>query len=201
MEIDWNQHFDNELQHHSNQNLTISTDFLNTCKFDYIFSENKTVLEIGGGTGELSNLLINKFNHLLIKSTDYSETSINFAKSNYQNNNLTYDQLDLIKNDITEPYDVIISSNVLEHFKNYKLLVDKMLQHCKYAIFIIPHHETLNDLRLYENEGGICHCSSFNVESFQQYDIIDSYEFYTNGWFGPNSSTQLAVLLKGKLNK
>lgn len=199
MEINWNTQFDNMLSHHSSQNLKISTDFLNTCNFNHIFGNAQTLLEIGCGTGELSKLLSEKFTNLKIVATDYAKSSIDYANTNYKKDSVTYKQLDIIKEEIEENYDVIISSNTLEHFKNYKLIINKILPKCKYAIFIIPHHETLNDLHLYEYEGGICHCSSFTLNSFNEYSLLSSYDFTTDGWFGPNSNSQLTVLLKGNI--
>lgn len=187
---------------HSSQNSSISTCFLQniTKEFDDVLSAHKSIIELGCGTGEMSVSIKDKYKNLeSVLATDIVENSINFCKARYDT--VMFEVYNILQDDnILNTYDITICSNVIEHFKNPYIMIDKMVQISKYAIILVPYGEDVSAFdQYYIEDGGEPHVFSFNEESFEKYNIINSFKFQSPYWFGPNSDHQLAVLLKGNL--
>jgi len=73
---------------------------------------NKKVLDVGCGTGELAYLISQK-KAKYVKGIDYSPVAIELANKNYKANNLEYQCVDI--DNIDGEYDVILLVGVLEH--------------------------------------------------------------------------------------
>jgi len=99
------------------------------------------VLDIGCGYGYGSNLLAGKAEH--VTGIDYHQPAIEFAKKNYERENLTF-----LQHDANNPlpfeddtFELIVSSEVLEHIANQDRLLDEVLRvgkKGKYVIFKTP---------------------------------------------------------------
>jgi len=101
---------------------------------EYVKEEMKksTILDWGCGTGIGLNLLHDLCEHDNIYGLDISENAIKYGRSQYPHLNLTTDKLD-------KTYDIIITSNCLEHFKNYEEVMKNHVSHCnKYYIVMVP---------------------------------------------------------------
>lgn len=120
-------------------------------------SNNHTVLDWGCGIGIGAKVLANKFPNCTISGMDLSESAIAQSKA-------LYPEYEYIAADVTKTknkYDVIITSNVLEHFGDpHSMIKELMKKSNKYVIILVPHNEN--------PVGGDTaeHQYSFNDESF-----------------------------------
>jgi SAM-dependent methyltransferase len=194
----WDNQFKNRFSAHSEQNDTISLDFIKSLKetFTKRLVKAKSIIEIGCGTGELLNHIYFRFNKNLT-GTDLSLEAINFAKENYKN--IEFKQLNVLEQEVGRVYDLAICSNVLEHFKDPYVLINKILTFANYLICLVPYKQPVTDG--YDYEGGPGHVFMFDEDSFSNYKILDSFLFTTNGWQHSSSGEepkQLAILIEKK---
>jgi 2-polyprenyl-3-methyl-5-hydroxy-6-metoxy-1,4-benzoquinol methylase len=91
-----------------------------------ILHDGLTVLDVGCGTGLLSNLFANKYKNCKITSIDFSD-SIDYAQKFADDNNInniTFIKEDFILYNSDEQYDVVICHGVLHHIpEHYDALV------------------------------------------------------------------------------
>ena len=98
----------------------------------------------------------------------------------------------------TDVYDLAVCSNILEHFRQPHIIISKILQMCKCLIILVPYNQPSVDG--YDNEGGPGHVFQFTDSSFDQYQMIDSFIFQTNGWQHSSrgeTPLQIAVAIRG----
>lgn len=74
------------------------------------------VLDIGCGNGFLTYELAQKVRH--VTAIDIDKDSIEFARINYNRENINYISGDATRFNFKEKYDVIVLSNLLEHINN-----------------------------------------------------------------------------------
>ena len=188
------------ISHHSQQNSHITNDFIKNISpaINNYLSESKSLIEIGCGTGELSYSL-SKIFQLNITGTDLSPSGIEFANSQYVNNNLKYESFDCLTETISDFYDLSICSNTLEHFLNPYEMIDRILEFSKKLIILVPYNQPITDG--YSCEGGAGHVFQFTDESFDDYKILDSFKFTTIGWQYSSRGevpTQLCITISKK---
>lgn len=197
----WIKEFSTRSDAHSDQNIRISNDYFNQEKFSFaskLFLESKTVVEIGCGTGELSKKIKDTFDNVSVIGTDLSQSGIDFANKNYAKDGLHFSCLDLL-NQESGSFDISICSNVLEHFKEPFVLINKMLDKSKYVILLVPYNQPCVDG--YDEEGGAGHVFCFTEDSFKNYNVLDSFKFQSSGWQHSSCGEkplQFSVILKGK---
>lgn len=122
----------------------------------YIRKETKTINDIGCALGEGTLLIQKAFPQQHVEGTDFSVTAINKAKENYPN--LSFSVQDI--KHIPQKYDVIIASNIIEHFQDPLLIIQKILEHTNsLAIIMLPFQEDNNHL-------GKEHFQSFDFKDF-----------------------------------
>jgi SAM-dependent methyltransferase len=206
---------DGLLDHHSNQNLTITADFFKILDNKYqkrvsweedisntsidilnrIIKTSNKFIEIGCGTGELIYNLSNRHPNSTYLGTDITSKCINFANEKYSKENLQYTVHNLLNDELNEKFDISICSNCLEHFKNPFVLLDKMLDISNYALILVPYKQTpMTDG--YSEEGGAGHVFQFNEDSFKDYKVISEFTFFTDGWNCGENPLQLCTLLE-----
>jgi len=102
-------------------------------------SDNKmSICDLGCGMGEGVFLLKKYFNNSKITGVDFSNYAIKEAKKKYSN--VSFICSDITK--IEKHYDVIVSSNTLEHFEDPKKVFSDIIKLAdKYFILIIPFQE------------------------------------------------------------
>jgi trans-aconitate methyltransferase len=116
-----------------------------------------TVLDWGCGIGVGVKVLANTFTEATVSGMDLSESAIIQSSALYPN-------YDFIASDISKAkkkYDVIVSSNVLEHFNDPHLMIAELMKKSKkYVVILVPYKET--------HVGGdnAEHQYSFNDDSF-----------------------------------
>lgn len=122
--------FYNHLQfpgHYCLQDLqTINNAYLLT--IDKALSDKITVLDVGCGTGLISNLFALHYPQSQFTAIDFAD-SIDYARRFAKENNITnvkFIKQDFIKADLTQKYDVVICQGVLHHIPEYKLAAAKL---------------------------------------------------------------------------
>lgn len=194
----WNKRYEKFSHNHSLQNKIISKDFLKFCtkEFNDVFSESKSIIEIGCGTGEMCELIHKEFSIEKMLGLDVSPKAAEHSNKNIKN--ASFECFDCSKNmSAYKGFDLSISSNTLEHFKNPGLVIKNMMKISKYSMIIVPYNQPLTDG--YDGEGGAGHVFRFTKKSFDKYPMINSFIFFTAGWVYSSEEEdplQLAVLLK-----
>lgn len=103
-----------------------------------ILEETLSICDVGCAEGDGTDLLNSKFNKSIIIGIDFSEESIKKARNYYKNCEFKCE--DMLT--MSDTYDVIISSNVLEHFSNPYEILNKIVRNAKrYFIMLIPYEE------------------------------------------------------------
>lgn len=193
----WEQRFTEAAVNHSGQNDEISKDFFKNINqnFDDLFKLSSSIIEVGCGTGELTRMIADKYGKKII-GTDLSKHGIDFANRNYANDLASYKVIDILVDEINDLYDMAISSNTLEHFKDPFVVIDKVLSICKAFIILVPYDQPLTDG--FDYEGGAGHVFRFTEKSFDKYKVIDWFLFKTNGWQHSSAGEdprQLAIVI------
>lgn len=185
----------------SRRGYALSTDFLLALPFDNqisigIYMADK-ILEFGCGTGELCKCLrMIKGDGSKIHGVEISKNAVNYANVHNKVSGVTYECVDIIKRPPTEYYDLVISSNTLEHFKDPFSVIDRLLFYGKELLLLVPYNETLADG--YDSEGGAGHVYSFTEHSFDRYNVVSWFTFFTHEWVSGKDPKQLAILLQKK---
>lgn len=154
-ESDWEEKFGLE------QTLFFTKIALNNIPNDIkkIFNKyNFSILDWGCAEGQGAHLLKKEFNELNVSGMDFSEVAIKKAKKLF--NNIVFYNQNL--KDLGKEFDVIYSSNCLEHFEKPGEIMKDLYQYTNnYLILLLPFEE--KD-RIDE------HFVSFDYDSFKIYD-------------------------------
>lgn len=82
-------------------------------------TENKlSILDIGCGTGNLTQKLLNKYIDSQITAIDISEAMIEAAKSKVNHSNIEFIVQDALEYEFKENYDIIVSTLTFQNFPN-----------------------------------------------------------------------------------
>ena len=130
-----------------------------------------TVLDIGCGNGFLTYDVAKKAKS--VTAIDLNEDNIEFAKRNFNKDNIKYICMDAAQLNCEEEFDTVIMSNVLEHIDNR---YDFLLKIKKLANRFLIRVPVLNRswLTYYKRELGVeyrldlTHKTEYTMESFQQ---------------------------------
>ena len=122
----------------------------------------KSVLDLGCGDGTNAYYLANYFKEARIKGTDFSKSGIEAAKSRWKKNNLEF-LYDLNNDSLNFHYDLITSSEVLEHVEEWQPLLKKMARASTYLLLSFP----TGRMRDYEiTQGHVRNFKKGEVEDF-----------------------------------
>ena len=101
---------------------------------DLFHNETLTICDLGCAEGDGTFLLEQQFSNSKIHGVDIAVDAINNAKAKYKNINFS--------TKFDSDYDVVISSNTLEHFKDPFSEIEKILRRTKrYFILLLPFQE------------------------------------------------------------
>jgi len=105
---------------------SISNDFLSI--YNNGIQDCIRILDVGCGTGFITNLLAIKNPNIIIDAVDFSDSiefAIEFSKK-HNINNVTYYKEDFFKFKSFEKYDCIVCNGVLHHMPDYKTAIEKI---------------------------------------------------------------------------
>lgn len=95
---------------------------------DDAVKDSKSVLDIGCGSGFITNLLAKRHPKTVFTAIDFSD-SIDYAKDftkKYRTNNIIYFKQDFLTWNSTHTYDLVICNGVLHHIPRYKEALEKI---------------------------------------------------------------------------
>jgi len=185
----WDAKFNSNLSAHSIQNGKITRDFIlhavqNNGPILSVLKSSKRVVEFGCGDGSMIKTLCHRFDWDEATGTDLSGVGVEKASDV---------KVKFCKHDCTKPFgesfDLVICSNVLEHFKNYLPVVSTMLESAPKLLLLVPYMCVVSS---FVSEGGIEHVSQLNEDSFAGFVREDFFYFKTDGWLGDK---QMAILI------
>jgi len=99
-------------------------------------SKGSRVLDIGCGIGFLAYKLSKKAS--VVNAIDIDQKAIQFAKKRFNNENIQYIYGDIMDFEFKEKFDYIILSNVLEHIKERKKLLDRIKNMTNFILVRVP---------------------------------------------------------------
>jgi hypothetical protein len=103
-------------------------------------SENRySICDMGCGMGEGVNEVHKVFPQSEVYGMDFSDSAIESASDNYQDENITFFKGDILN--IDYDFDVITTLHTLEHFSNPFEICENLSNHCKYLIITVPFRE------------------------------------------------------------
>ena len=112
----------------------LDTEILIETVLEKIGKEDKTLLDIGTGSGciPISIILENKNNNITATGLDISEEALNIAKKNAKLHDLSEDQIKFVKRNIfsstirvKEKYDIVVSNPPYINIDEYNKILDK----------------------------------------------------------------------------
>lgn len=107
-----------------------------------VIAQNYTVCDMGCAEGDSIQILSEKFK-TNVDGMDFSEAAISIAREKNPNSFFWIDDLSELKNE--KKYDVLVCSNVLEHFvEPWKIFSNLMQIANKYVVVMVPYKETLD---------------------------------------------------------
>lgn len=127
----------------------------------YLLTNDKvTICDWGCAEGDGTYLLAKRFSNAEVVGIDFAESAIKKAKRRYELSNLSYLSIDLLNEKYNNNFDIIFSSNVLEHFYQ-PWDIFKNISTFSNTIFmmLVPYNEDPDNLH---DE----HFHSFNKEQF-----------------------------------
>ncbi|MFV0504440.1 MAG: methyltransferase [Lachnospirales bacterium] len=105
-------------------------------------NNNYSLCDIGCGMGGGTKIFKENFPDLSMTGYDVSDAAIEFARENYEN--INFEKLDLLEEDlkINKTYNIVYSSNTLEHFENYKEILKTLSTFSKeFVVILVPFKE------------------------------------------------------------
>jgi 2-polyprenyl-3-methyl-5-hydroxy-6-metoxy-1,4-benzoquinol methylase len=160
-----------------------------------VIKQARTILDFGFGTGHLCHVL-SLLTWGTVEGVEISSYTVDYATKKYGNGRVKFTEKDIRYKDSGQ-HDLIVTSNTLEHFQNPFEMIDLLLTKCKHLLILVPNEGTACDD--YIGDGGNGHVYSFGVESFQAYQVVELFTFFSRGWTEEPNPLQLCVLLKGQL--
>lgn len=184
-----------------------------------VMTSCQTVVEIGAGTCDFIHALFISPDFIFSSgiAIDMSATALGKARHFYETGEWvmpdgkhielrpgSFFDADVIKvkDGATYGADLVVANQVVEHFSNPHMVVDRMLELAKYALVIVPYKEPVEDfIPKSPIEGGSDHLSSFDESTFAEYNVVDDMVFFSKEGWGVSRKgecpLQYAILIKG----
>ena len=193
---EWEAHYQECGFAHRRQNTRITGDFAKSLpegsRIREVLDKALWIIEIGCGTGELAAWVARKFAPVAVLGIDLSKTAIRMASRRY-GGLCAFEAWDY--RDVLEKFDLVVSSNTLEHFSDPIQVLHDWLHIAPLALLLIPYRET-ETLAENDRDGGINHSASLDEAALQDFEILDTFLFESAGWQNRKDSRQWAVLVR-----
>ena len=147
----------------------------------YLAQNEYSCCDFGCGLGNFTNNLYRIFPKFDIYGVDFSDNAISYAKKHFPHVSFINTDLDCLN----QKFDVVVTSNTLEHFSNPSKVLQKLLEHTqKFFIMMVPYEER----ELYEE-----HLFNFERDFFKlsiaDFDLIylrvtDLSSVFNTMWLG-----------------
>lgn len=142
-----------------------------------------SVIEIGCGTGELTDLIRYRYGTAVTYATDPTLDAVRLAQRLHPKTR--YEQFDIARDWPTHlgNFAVAVALNVLEHYGNRVAIAERMLGLADRAIVVVPYRRPLSK------------------KSFAEFRIVDSFTYERDTHRGSSRGSavrQLALLLEPK---
>lgn len=98
----------------------------------------QSLLDCGCALGDALPVFSKYFPKAQLHACDFSTVAIRRSKEQYVNL-ASFSVVSM--EEVSGMYDMIYSSNTLEHFADYKEKARKLLQHCRYLCILVPYNE------------------------------------------------------------
>ncbi len=153
--------------------------------------ENLSILDWGCAEGDGTNLLFKKFERkgAKVEGLDISDIAIEKAKRKYPYINFRDTPLE----NINDQFDVIFTSNTLEHFQEPYWVLRKLLMHTRfYLVGLVPFQEQnpiAEHFYVFGRSSFPSKISDFALVYFRVIDVVSKY------WYGRQA---LFIYMKGK---
>lgn len=149
----------------------IENDHLERYRFATRFVYGKKVLDISCGVG-YGSFLLAKAGASRVDGVDISEEVIDYAKNNYQMNNLSFIIGNICEYKTDNLYDVIICFETIEHIENYqKALLNLYSLLMSDGVLIISSPNRLisspRAKSIYDRPSNKCHVREFTIEELK----------------------------------
>lgn len=157
-----------------------------------VLDNQYSICDVGCAEGDGTNILKEEFVNNHIWGIDFSSTAIHQANNKYPQINFEVNKIDEISN----RWDVITCSNVLEHFKEPQIIIDKLLtMNNHYLIIMVPFkEETLEPSHFYRfgDQDFLSFPKGYEIIEKKMIDTSKMNPTYWNG-------KQLLVVIKNLL--
>ena len=196
---EWDHRYMAAAARHRRQNELITADFEKAlsrqAEIRNALQNSRKILEIGCGTGELSNWIARTFRQQ-VTGIDISGEAVQYASEYYGQMCRFYaaDYQNLI--DAGQQYDLIVSSHVLEHFVHYADVLHSWLKLAPLALLIVPYKEAKYADSY--TEGGLRHNASLDEAALGDFEILNSFTFRSAAWQIGKDPLNWVALVKEK---
>jgi SAM-dependent methyltransferase len=196
---EWERYYQTDLALQSQQNARITRDFAVALKDHLLIVEvinaSRHIIGIGCGTGELCSFLARR-NGAKVLGIDLSQTAIAYARQ-YQGKDCSFGAMSFNDPSLTRAFDLAVSSNVLEHFGNWRGTLTRWLEIAPRVLVLVPYRETW-PMGRNRHDGGKAHVSKFDEHTFTGFRLLDWFTFATQGWQVGKNPLQMAALLEAQ---
>jgi len=148
--------------------------------YEYVqqFVENKTVVDVGCGTGYGCIILAEKAK--MVYGIDYDKEVVTYCKQKYTAPNIKYIEMDANSLDLDRQFDIAVTFQVIEHMPNLNTFVEQLKQIVKPNGVIFISTPNVRQ-RHRDKETNPFH---FNEMNYSQFQNLLSYYFLSFEIFG-----------------
>ena len=162
-----------------NQTMEIANSWIDSLpgtQTERVLREAKTVFDVACGPGHISNVIDLNFACGVVGS-DISAEAVKIAEEYFASDKCKFIARDMRA--IKQQCEVVMSANVIEHYKDPHGLIDAYLKIASHVIIITPWAEP-NIHNIHEGCGW--HLQIFNDGDFDRHNIIEEWKFESPGW-------------------
>lgn len=138
-----------------------------------------TICDWGCAEGDGVNELKKKYKNNDYYGVDFSKIAVETAKKRYGDGGIRFAAIDLLTKEQNKKYDVMLSSNVFEHFREPWSVFDALEKYAKkYFLVLVPYKEevkrepehfhvfSLKDFKMTRGDYCLVHLDTLNTRSF-----------------------------------